>query len=57
MKFSLNYRSKHKQEADEIRCPINQLGTIFPFIKDNPNKRYNIIIADDSSIEHDRMIE
>lgn len=57
MKFSLNYRSKHKQEADEIRCPINQLGTIFPFVKDNPDKRYNIIIADNSSIEHDCMIE
>lgn len=57
MKFSLNYKSKHKQQADEIRCPINQLGTIFSFIKDNPDKRYNIIIADDSPIARDKMIE
>lgn len=57
MLFSLNYKSSHKQEADEIRCPINQLGLIFQFIKDNPDKRYNIIVAEDSHVERDRMIE
>lgn len=44
MLFSVTYKSTHKQEADEIRCPVNQLGLIFDFIKDNPNKRYNIKI-------------
>lgn len=57
MLFSLNHKSKHKQEADEIRCPVNQLGLIFPFIKDNPNKRYNIIVADGSSIEYNKLVE
>lgn len=47
MLFSLNYKSPHKQEADEIRCPINQLGTVLNFIKANPNKRYNIAINKD----------
>ncbi|MCM1217327.1 MAG: hypothetical protein NC548_22765 [Lachnospiraceae bacterium] len=46
MRFSLNYKSKYKNEADELRCPVNQLGTIFQFIKDNPDKRYNIIVND-----------
>ena len=55
MLFSVNYKSAYKQEADEIRCPINQLGLIFPFMKDNPDKRYNI--ADVSSIERSKAIE
>lgn len=48
MIFSVNYHSQYKQEAQEIRCPINQLGTIFTFIKDNPNKRYNIAMKNSS---------
>ena len=48
MIFSVNYHSQYKQEAQEIRCPINQLGTIFTFIKDNPNKRYNITMKNNS---------
>lgn len=48
MIFSVNYHSQYKQEAQEIRCPINQLGTIFTFIKDNPNKRYNITMKNSS---------
>ena len=55
MLFSLSYKSAHKQEADEIKCPVNQLGLILPFMKDNPNKRYNI--ADVSSVERNKMIE
>lgn len=57
MLFSLNYKSSLKQQADEIRCPINQLGSIFNFIKDNPDKRYNIIIADSSSIDTTKLVE
>lgn len=55
MKFSVNYQSKYKIEADEIRCPINQLGTIFSFVKEHPEKRYNIILSKD--IAYDKMIE
>ena len=47
MIFSLNYHSDNKKKAGEIRCPYNQLGTIIKFIKENPTKRYNIIIPDD----------
>lgn len=43
MIFSVNHHSFRKQQANEIRCPCNQLGTIFDFIKENPNKRYNIL--------------
>ena len=43
MLLSLNYLSQHKTDADELRCPINQLGLIFDFIKENPQKRYNIL--------------
>lgn len=47
MIFSINYRSANKLTAQEIRCPYNQLGLIFDFIKENPQKRVNIIIKDD----------
>lgn len=58
MIFSLNYRSDNKKNAGEIRCPYNQLGTIIKFIKENPTKRYNIIIPDDLvQIELTRLIE
>ena len=45
MKFSILYQSSLKQEADEIRCPYNQLGVISKFIKDHPDKRYIIQIS------------
>lgn len=51
MLFSLNYKSTHKQQADEIRCPINQLGTLYEFIKNNPDKRYCIVIQKDIEIK------
>lgn len=44
MLFSLSYQNERKKEADEIRCPIEKLGYIYNFIKENPNKRYNIQI-------------
>ena len=44
MLFSVSYHSKHKQEADEIKCPYNQFGQIYKFLKDNRDKRY--VIAD-----------
>lgn len=47
MKFSLNYTSPRKQEADEIKCPLNQLRLIYDFIKNNPDKRYLILLTKD----------
>lgn len=58
MIFSVNYRSAHKANAEEIRCPYNQLGLIFDFIKENPEKRFNIIINNDiTEVELTRAIE
>ena len=34
MKFSVSYKSKYKDQADEIKCPINQLGLIIKKYKD-----------------------
>lgn len=51
MIFSVNYRSSNKDSADEIKCPFNKLGLIFDFIKENPNKRYNIVIKNSISEE------
>ena len=47
MIFSVNHHSKHKTAAQEIRCPYNQLGSIFNFVKINPDKRYNVIVPDE----------
>lgn len=51
MLFSLNYKSAYKQEADEIRCPINQIGAVYNFIKENPSKRYNVSIISNESLD------
>lgn len=56
MIFSVNYQSEHKQEAGEIKCPYNQLGLIFDFIKSNPNKRINITGCDDT-VDMKKLIE
>ena len=55
MIFSVSYRSSYKEEADEIRCPFNQLGTIYKFIKEHAGKRY--VIADASPEDHQRLVE
>lgn len=44
MNFSVSYQSPMKQQADEIRCPYNKLGSLFKFIKEHPEKRYCITI-------------
>ena len=53
MLFSVNYKSKHKDQADEIKCSVNQLGLIYKYIQDHPDKRYNIKAdnLDDKAIE------
>lgn len=48
MKFSVNYKSSHKNLADEIRCDVDKLGYLFNFIKDNPGKRVNIIFSNNT---------
>lgn len=58
MIFSVSHHSGYKKDAGEIRCPYNQLGLIFEFIKDNPNKRYNIIIGNGATQQEiNRIIE
>ena len=58
MIFSLNYHSDNKKKAGEIRCPYNQLGTIIKFLKENPNKRCNIIIPDElTQVQLTRLAE
>lgn len=44
MILSVNSNSSYKNAAGEVRCASNQLGTIFEFVKNNPNKRYNILL-------------
>lgn len=55
MLFSVNYQSKNKGKADEIRCPYNQLGTLYGFMKDHRDKRY--LIAGASSEDPGRLLE
>lgn len=45
MIYSLSYKCAKKQEADEIKCPWNQLGEIWGLIKDDHTKRINIILT------------
>lgn len=45
MLFSVSYQSPLKEKADEIKCPVNQLGLLYNFMKDHRNKRY-VVIAD-----------
>lgn len=47
MQYSVFHRSKYKDQASEIRCPSNQLGLIVKYIKEHPEKRYNIIYDED----------
>lgn len=39
MKLSVNSNSSNKSKADEVRCASTQLGSIFPFLKENPHIR------------------
>lgn len=58
MIFSVNYHSSNIKMAGEIRCPYNQLGTIIKFLKENPNKRCNIIIPDElTQVQLTRLAE
>ncbi len=50
MQFSVNFKSTKKEDADEIRCPYNQLGRIYDFIKENPSKRYLIETIENTDI-------
>lgn len=49
--YSVDYRSSKKEEADEIRCPYNQLGLLYPYIKEHPEKRINIVLKEQMTAE------
>ena len=51
MLFSIDYRSSLKQEADEIRCPYNQLGLEFKFMQEHPEKRYIVLVHEELTDE------
>ena len=55
MLFSVSYLSKTKQKADEIKCPYNQLGVIWGFIKEYPDKRINIVAVSVDEEDLDRL--
>ena len=55
MIISVNYHSKYRKMAQEVRCPYNQLRTIFNFIKENPNKRYVVVFPKDG--DYNKLIE
>lgn len=58
MKLSVNHHSQYKQQADEIKCPYNQLGRIFDFINSNRDKRYVIVIKDlPNEVTHDKLLQ
>ena len=47
MFYSLKYLNKFKDEAQEIKIDFNQLGSIYDYIKEHPDKRYNIRLSGD----------
>lgn len=55
MILSVNSQSPYKSAAGEVRCASNQLGKIFDFVKEHPEKRYNIILRREE--EFDKAIE
>lgn len=42
MLYSLHFNSQYKDEAEEIKIDYNGLSKQFDYIKEHPNKRYNI---------------
>jgi hypothetical protein len=51
MIISVNYQSTKRKEAKEIRCPYNQLGSLFKFIKENPEKRYVVTLTKEADLD------
>lgn len=54
MKYSLSSNLKHAM-PDEIKCPYNRLGDIYDFMKEHPDKRYNITYS--AETVEDRLIQ
>lgn len=50
MIYSVSYKSKHLSAAGEIVCPYNQLGQIYDFMKEHPEKRYIVTVSKDADI-------
>lgn len=57
MLFSVSYKSAYKEEADEIKCPYNQLGLLWEFMKDHKDKRYNILVPNAAYYDVEKIIE
>lgn len=51
MILSIDSRCRNKNAAGEVRCVSNQLGSIFDFVKEHPEKRYNITLNPDQPFE------
>lgn len=51
MIYSVNYQSKNKLAAGEVRCAYNQLGQIYDFMKEHPDKRYVITVKPDTDYQ------
>lgn len=56
MLYSISYQSANIVDADEIKCPCNQLGLLFKFIKQHPEKRINITVPSDYN-DIDKLLE
>lgn len=54
MKYSISYNTdiKLRKQADEVRVPLNKLGYLYDFIKENPDKRYVIILNTSYSFDN-----
>lgn len=52
MKFSSNYKSKYFAEADEIKCPYNQLGLILKKLSENQR----LVITIPAKYDLDKLI-
>lgn len=58
MQFSVNYHSKWVREANEIRCPWNQLGSILDDLHENKTARLCVLIpaaANESEFDYDKF--
>ena len=58
MQFSVNFRSKYIKEADEVRCPWNQLGLIMGDLHTHPTVRLCVTIpaaAKEEEFDFDKL--
>ena len=51
MLFSVNYHSKYLNDADEIKCPYNQLRQLYDHMRQFPNKRYVVVYSEEQNTQ------